>query len=401
MINSKVLYYTSFSFLDISLDLINTMKSEVNLHVLIKIPWNSSLAKHDSGNYKRYNGYAFKLPEAYLKKERYDILMPYFKGCASVHFMVYTERSYSLIGLIKTWAQVRKFIRKIDPAIINLEEFSFRDLLIPFLFLRSRIFLTIHDAVPHTGEQNWKGVILDFLLKRLSYSKGYFFFSSYSKLQFEQAFKRDKFPKYVLKMSPYSYYDKYWNGEKLTGEHILFFGRLSQYKGIDVLVKAMDLVSRDFPSERLIIAGRSINGYKIDPKYSAERKQYDIQIINRYIPTPELVKLIEQAKFVVCPYLDASQSGVLMTAFALNTPVIASDVGAFSEYIKQNITGILVPPDRPDELAEAIKMTLENKFYETMRHNIELENKNLVWENNKHTILTAFSLQSQPILQHT
>jgi glycosyltransferase involved in cell wall biosynthesis len=84
------------------------------------------------------------------------------------------------------------------------------------------------------------------------------------------------------------------------------------------------------------------------------------RIINRYIPNNELADLIRQSEIVVCPYTDATQSGVVMTAYAFNKPVIASAVGGFLDAVEHDKTGLLVPPRDSEALAEAIIKLLKN-----------------------------------------
>ncbi len=59
-----------------------------------------------------------------------------------------------------------------------------------------------------------------------------------------------------------------------------------------------------------------------------------------------------QSTFVVCPYLDATQSGVVLTAYAFGKPVIATQVGGLPEYVHHG--------ENPDALAEAIIYLLQN-----------------------------------------
>ena len=62
----------------------------------------------------------------------------------------------------------------------------------------------------------------------------------------------------------------------------------------------------------------------------------------------------------MCPYTDATQSGVIMTAFALGRPVIATDVGGFSDVITHEKTGLLVKPKDVDDLYNKILYLLNN-----------------------------------------
>jgi glycosyltransferase involved in cell wall biosynthesis len=74
------------------------------------------------------------------------------------------------------------------------------------------------------------------------------------------------------------------------------------------------------------------------------------------------VSLIQHAKFLVCPYRDASQSGVLMTAMAIGKPVIATNVGAFPEYIQDGYNGLVAEPNH-DSILDRVLHYLEFDRY--------------------------------------
>ena len=79
-----------------------------------------------------------------------------------------------------------------------------------------------------------------------------------------------------------------------------------------------------------------------------------VEWIHRYVGVRELAGLLKKALFVVCPYKDATQSGVVQTAFAMGVPVVASNVGSLPSVITNNVNGILVPPCNAKVLADAI-----------------------------------------------
>ncbi|HEX6427231.1 MAG TPA: glycosyltransferase, partial [Niastella sp.] len=114
-------------------------------------------------------------------------------------------------------------------------------------------------------------------------------------------------------------------------------------------------------------------------------------LIDKHIPNDELATLIQQAKFIVCPYKDATQSGVLMTAFGLNTPVIATDVGSFPEFIKDNVNGLLVPPGDPEKLADGMRFALRNDHYKTLAQNINNDRVEDLWSRNTEILLHAYA----------
>ena len=191
-------------------------------------------------------------------------------------------------------------------------------------------------------------------------------------------------------MRPYSFYNGFAKTEIPHDNYILFFGSLSSYKGIKILVSAMALVLKEFPNEKLVIAGTSKENNLLNEEILNQIK-HQITVLDRYIPSNELTNLIRKSKFVVCPYLEATHSGVLMTSYALNKPVVASSVGAFPEYIEENVTGILVPANDKLKLADKIILALKDNFYETMEENISIKNKTQSWSDNLDIILKAYS----------
>lgn len=60
-----------------------------------------------------------------------------------------------------------------------------------------------------------------------------------------------------------------------------------------------------------------------------------IKLINRYIPTEELAGLLQQCDFTVCPYTDATQSGVIMTSLTMSKPVVATSLLNDENRLKQ------------------------------------------------------------------
>ncbi len=90
---------------------------------------------------------------------------------------------------------------------------------------------------------------------------------------------------------------------------VLLFGRLEQYKGVEVLVEAMRLVWERRPDVRLVVAGEGQAARLVpdDPR---------ISLIPRYVPEREVDALLADASLVVLPYTQASQSGVGVMAIA-------------------------------------------------------------------------------------
>jgi glycosyltransferase involved in cell wall biosynthesis len=136
---------------------------------------------------------------------------------------------------------------------------------------------------------------------------------------------------------------------------LLFFGFILPYKGLDILVEAVDLLQNEIPDLKVIIAG-----FGNDPALKKTENNSRYLVFNRYLSTVEIVALNKCAKAIVCPYKSASQSGIIMTALLFGKPIIASSVGAFRETIIDGINGLLVNPGSPEDLSIAIKRVFKD-----------------------------------------
>lgn len=359
--------------MDISAEMILSLKKKTALHVLIEItPGSKNRTIIDVAQLPE--GKVFYTPQEVLDPLAYEKMKPYFEGCKSVYFVVHNQKS--ALASIKASIEMLKYIRRLKADVLQLEAITIRSMgLIPALLYFKRLILTIHDPIAHHGESDKRLRLINSAFFQFPARKTFFFYSVFAKKQFESAYPEyRKNPVYALRMQPYSYFRNYVQSWTNSREHILFIGRLSPYKGVDVLLEAMPNVFSEYPDERLIIAGRSINGYEPDQAL-VDLHGGRTTVLNRYIPNEELVELITNAKFVVCPYLEATQSGVVMTAFALNTPVIATDTGAFAEYIEDWKTGRLVKPNCAASLSSGIRETLKEKRYLNMISNLALMNE--------------------------
>ena len=138
---------------------------------------------------------------------------------------------------------------------------------------------------------------------------------------------------------------------------ILFFGRIWDYKGLQYLIEAEPLITARIPNARIVIAGRGDDFGKYE-RMMVNRDRFDRP--NERIPDEQVAQLFQEASIVVCPYIEASQSGVLAIANAFGKPVVATTVGGIPEMIEHGKTGLLVPPRDARSLADAIVSLLQN-----------------------------------------
>ena len=117
--------------------------------------------------------------------------------------------------------------------------------------------------------------------------------------------------------------------EKIENQ-VAYVGRDSHEKGIDILKAAES----------------KINGNVV---YCTDRSWEDA------------MKIIKSSSMVVVPSRMESLPTTVKEAFFLNIPVIGTDVGGIPELIKNNETGIIIPPENPSKLAQAVNELLSDK----------------------------------------
>lgn len=134
---------------------------------------------------------------------------------------------------------------------------------------------------------------------------------------------------------------------------VLFFGRVLYYKGLDTFIAS----AKNLPDIKFVIAGQG----SLSDATGITRLPENCTRINRYIPDKELATLINRSKIIVLPYRDATGTQTVQTVFYYKKPVIATRTGCFPEYVRDQIDGIIVPPNNPDELAKAIKTLVDSE----------------------------------------
>ena len=128
---------------------------------------------------------------------------------------------------------------------------------------------------------------------------------------------------------------------------LLVFGRLFEYKGVDTALEAFRRLPDTLTDARLVVAG---NG----PLATRARGQQGVDVREGYVTEREVEVLLDGTRLVLLPYKDATQSGVGLQAVSRGIPCVVSRVGGLPELVDGAEDGLVVPPDDPDRLAQAI-----------------------------------------------
>jgi glycosyltransferase involved in cell wall biosynthesis len=133
--------------------------------------------------------------------------------------------------------------------------------------------------------------------------------------------------------------------------NVLLFGRMERYKGLDVLLEAMDKVWKVRPDVKLTVAGDGPEATRVRPN-----ARIDVRI--GYWPEGEVDDLLGTASLMVLPYLVGSQSGVGSLAVSRGIPTLVTDVGSLADLTIDS--SFVVPPGDAVGLASAILRHLQH-----------------------------------------
>lgn len=143
----------------------------------------------------------------------------------------------------------------------------------------------------------------------------------------------------------------------------LAFGLIRQYKGLSLLLDAFQLAHEVTPNLRLVIAGK-VESHQDFLDVERARHLEGVIVDERFIPSEDIWKYFCIADVAVFPYTAITQSAALIQAMQFAKPVIATDVGAFSESIDDN--GWIVEPNNVSALAD-IMIFAANQSKDTLK----------------------------------
>ncbi len=138
-----------------------------------------------------------------------------------------------------------------------------------------------------------------------------------------------------------------------TPPQALFFGTLARYKGISALLDAWRTVRRRLPEATLVIAGATVDvDVDVIRRVAAQMGGVDLRL--GYVAADAVPGLFAGARLLVAPYRIANTSGVIRVAHGFGRPVVVTDVGDLAAAVDHGRTGLVVAPDDPTALAEAM-----------------------------------------------
>lgn len=164
-------------------------------------------------------------------------------------------------------------------------------------------------------------------------------------------------------ITPGDYSEKH-TGPCLRKKQILFVGRLIPWKGVKYLISAMEKVIKNIPDSCLVIIGDGPERSSLEELCKKLHLSDYCQFLGFVDQTDLFSYYQNSAVFVLSSIMYNSQTEglgvVLLEAMASGLPVIGSYVGGIPDIIQDGVNGLLVPPEDPDALSDAIIRVLTN-----------------------------------------
>ncbi len=254
----------------------------------------------------------------------------------------------------------------------------------PVLFRMLRnipLVYTVHDVIPHTGTGRVQKMIHKSTI-RLAKKIIILNHKDLPLISVASGLPKDKIK--VISHAAFSCYrtssDK--GKTKQIYHTVLFVGRIDKYKGVNLLLDAFEEVVK-YKKIHLIIAGKGdLSAYEDQ----LQRLKPHITLINRWIDDSEFEDLFKKIDFVVLPYLEATQSGVIAMSFGFGKPVIATKVGALEEQVAEG-TGMLVEVSSQALSKAILDMYTTHSYLQMGENALEHARKKMTWEISASTLM--------------
>lgn len=158
--------------------------------------------------------------------------------------------------------------------------------------------------------------------------------------------------------------------------HLLFFGIVRPYKGVDVLLKAM----AQLPDIHLTVAGEFWQQNAYDKLLAELDLTGRVELRKGYVPAEELPQLFAAADALVLPYRGGTASYHVQLAHAHGLPVIATTAATLATQVRDGVDGLLCQPDDVGSLVAAIRHFYKPGVAQKLRQGIPEISTDADWQ---------------------
>lgn len=234
------------------------------------------------------------------------------------------------------------------------------------ILFRSKLIVEINGFLLKDSEiENKKSNIFKKILYNITTDFSYYFSNALKFLNNQQ--KKEVFNKNYKKnififhdFVPTSYFQNNQIKRNLNPNIILSLGYPFYRKGMDILIKAFNLISPKYPNLTLKIVGHCPGGDNERNQYINMCEYKDKIEIQKAVNYNEIVHLFNDSVLFVLASRSEGMGRVLIESMACGVPVIGSNVGGIPYVIEDKINGFLFESENFKDLAVKIEAFLSN-----------------------------------------
>ncbi len=332
----KVVYVTSESYIDHSYTIVQELKKHISLTVFLQGKTKS----------KEIEAWCDKLNAIFVQRKR-------FRNPSSI----LNELNFILS------------INKLKPDIVWFNTLTIYQLFFAKLLIK-RFFVTIHDVEKHPGGRG-HGVLSVKMTMKIAKKNVCLVSETQAKL-FKKYYG---FEPPVFQLPIINYYRDISTNNPVKKQsdklNFFFFGSIEQYKGIETLLEAAEILEKKDMNYCLNIYGKV--KYDSPELFQKIKTLKNVNFYDLYINYEDVHSMYIQNDVLVLPYKQVTQCGPLLIAFDEKVPVLSSDLEGFKEYIENGKNGIFFN-NTADDLADKMEYLMNNpSLIFTIKENLKTE----------------------------
>lgn len=242
---------------------------------------------------------------------------------------------------IKVLFEIKKIIIKNKIDLLYFESQHLWNMFVMLMCPFKRKVVAVHDVIPHDGNKFM--MLSNFVTTHLSHHV----------LLRNYMFKELLVKKYKLKPEKITCFELWRDYPEKTplmySGIFLYFGRIRKYKGFELFAQIIEKT----PNIQYRVIGEADDESKYLIDYIKNFK--NVSLVNSEVSDKQMIEEFKQADWLVLPYSNATQSGVIVDACRYARPAISFDVGALREQVQNGKTGFLIPSADVDLFASKIE----------------------------------------------
>ena len=247
-----------------------------------------------------------------------------------------SKEAFNFLELMK----IAKFVKDNQIEILYFESQHLWNAYLMLLCPRCKKVVAVHDVIPHDGN------------RAMELSNYVTCHQADHIVLRNKKYKETLIKRYRIPGERITCIDLWRNcpseDEPVHERYYLCFGRIRKYKGFDLLKQIIEKT----PEVHYRVVGEPDEASK--PLVEEIKRLYNAEVTDREVTDAEMQELFHKADWIVLPYSEATQSGVITDACLFSRPAIAFDVGAISEQIEDGKTGFLIPAGDVDAFSNKI-----------------------------------------------